>query len=75
MLVSVGCGWIWLGWWVEDLDTGGFVCVGSLACLVVSEVVDAEGKEEGKRRRRARVYLRRLQDFAPAAGEEGDCDL
>lgn len=27
------------------------------------------------RRRRARVYLRRLQDFAPAAGEEGDCDL
>lgn len=33
MLGSMGWGWIWLGWCVEDLDTGGFVCVGSLAYL------------------------------------------
>ena len=35
-----------------------------------SMVVDEDAEEERKV-----GYVRRMQDFAPAAGEEGDCDL
>ena len=85
------CGYGWEWWGVVDGVGVGYLDAGDLVVLALALFSDGSQWEENRfqwirerakgRRRGGREvgrkvgYVRRMQDFAPAAGEEGDCHL